>query len=69
MCPIHYFHIDHNAPRFIPTPPPPLSPPEFCIAIVSNSVVPKEIQDNDYAKFWEVNKVHYDLALWTIIGF
>ena len=59
MCPIHYFHIDHNAPRFIPPPP---SPPEFCITIVSNSVVPKEIQDNDYAKFWEVNKVHYDLC-------
>ena len=43
-------------------PPPPISPPEFCITIVSNSVVPKEIQDNDYAKFWEVNKVHYDLC-------
>ena len=35
MCPIHYFHIDHNAPRFInPThPPPTLTPPEFCITI------------------------------------
>ena len=43
-------------------PAPPLSPPEFCITIVFNSVVPKEIQDNDYAKFWEVNKVHYDLC-------
>ena len=58
MCPIHYFHIDHNAPCFIP--------PEFCKTIVSNSPgynsCPTEIQDNDYAKFWEVNKVHYGLC-------
>ena len=26
MCPIHYFHIDRNAPRFIPPPPPTLAP-------------------------------------------
>ena len=25
------------------------------------TVVPKEIQDNGYAKFWGVNKVHYSL--------
>ena len=30
--------------------------------LVGITVVPKEIQDNDYAKFWEVNKVHYDLC-------
>ena len=46
-------------------PPPPNSRPQnfaYLVTIVSNSVVPKEIQDNDYAKFWEVNKVHYDLC-------
>ena len=26
------------------------------------TVVPKEIQDNGYAKFWGVNKVHYGLC-------
>ena len=44
----HYFHIDHNAP---------CSPPEFCITIV----VPREIENNGYAKFWGVNKVHCGL--------
>ena len=26
------------------------------------TVVPREIQDNGYAKFWGVNKVHYGLS-------
>ena len=52
-------------------------PPKFCIIIVSNfswviTVVPREIQDNGYAKFGgggggggagrEVNRVHYGLC-------
>ena len=42
-------------------------PQKFCITIVSNfswvlQVVPREIEDIGYAKFWGVNKVHYGLC-------
>ena len=65
---IHYFRIDHNASCLPPPPPPPPAPQilhnhcfQFLLGI---TVVPREIQDNGYAKFgrgaggW-VNKVHY----------
>ena len=56
----HHFHIDHNAMHLVYL-------PKFCIAIVSNSpgyfaVIPRESKDNAYAKFREVNKVHYGLC-------
>ena len=37
--------------------------PKFCITIVSNFPwVPREIEDNSYAKLWGVNKEHYGLG-------
>ena len=30
--------------------------------LLGNTVVPREIQDNVYAKFWGVNRVHYGLC-------
>ena len=63
---IHYFHIDHNASCL---PPPPPSPPQIlhnhCFQfLLGITVVPREIQENGYAKFgggggW-VNNVHYN---------
>ena len=55
---IHHFHIDHNAPCL---PPRLLHNHCFQFPLVI-TVVPREIEDNDYAKFWEVNKVHYGLC-------
>ena len=50
---IHHFHIDHNAPC--------LRLAKFCITIVFTllgiTVVPREIEDNGYVKFWGINKV------------
>ena len=45
---IHYFRIDHNHLVY---------PPEFCITycfqlLLGITVVPREIQDSGYAKFW-----------------
>ena len=51
MCPIHYFHMDHNAPCFI-TPPTPPPTPEFCTTIVSNFTwVLQLFQQKSNAKF------------------
>ena len=45
MCPIHYFHIDHNAPCFIPPPPPPRILHNHCFQFhLGITVVPTEIQ-------------------------
>ena len=55
---IHQFHIDHNAPCL----PPPLPPHKFISFLLGIPVVPREIQDNDYAKFWGVNKVHVKIV-------
>ena len=63
MCPFHYFHIDHNAPCFVPPSSTPRILHNHCFQFhLGITVVPKEIHDNDYTKFWEVNKVHYDLC-------
>ena len=52
---IPHFHIHHNAPCL---------PPKFCKTIVSNFswVVPGEIDDSGWAKFWVVHKVHFGLC-------
>ena len=62
---IHYFHIDHNA-SCLPPPLPPQILHNHCFQfLLGITVVPREIQDNGYAKFffwgggW-VNKVHYN---------
>ena len=55
---IHYFHIDHNA-LCLPT----KILHNYCFQfLLGITVIPREIQDNGYAKFWCVNKVHYGLC-------
>ena len=54
----HYFHIDHNAPCL-----PPKILHNHCFQILQGiTVVPREIENNGYEKFWGVNKVHYGLC-------
>ena len=63
---INHFHIDHNTPC-LPLPP---TPPhqkkklhKHCFQFfLGVTVVPGEIEGNGYAKFCEVNKVHYGLS-------
>ena len=57
---IHYFRVDHNHLVY---------PPEFCITycfqlLLGITVVPREIQDNGYAKFLGVNTLHD--GLWHV---
>ena len=45
-------------------------PPKFCITgyfefLLGITVVPREIQDNGYAKFRRVNKVYYGLCAYV----
>ena len=59
--PIRHFHISHNAPYFAPPPPP---PPQIlrnlCFSFpLDIAAVPREIENNTYAKSWGANKVHY----------
>ena len=50
-----YFHTHHNAPSFTLR--------NLCFQfLLGITVVLIEIQDNGYAKFWGVNKVHYGLC-------
>ena len=56
----------HLPPHPTPPPPPP-SPTQIlhnhCFQFLWGiTVVQREIQDNGYAKFWEVNKVNYGLC-------
>ena len=54
----HYFHIDHNAPCF-----PLRSLHNHCLQTLQGiKVVPREIENNGYAKFLGANKVHYGLC-------
>ena len=54
-----------NATCLHPSPPPLALFPIFLLDI---TVVPREIEDNGYAKFWRVKKVHYGLneGKWSI---
>ena len=55
-----------------PTPVPPLPPPstkkkttnpDYCFQfLLGITVIPKEIEDNAYAKVWGINKVHIDFV-------
>ena len=58
---IRNFHISHNA--FLAPPPPPTPPQIFhnlCFSfLLGIIVVPREIENNAYAKSWGANKVHY----------
>ena len=54
---IRNFHIYHNAPF---SPPPPQSFYNLCFSfLLGIIVVPREIENNAYAKSWGANKVHY----------
>ena len=58
---IRHFHIPHNTHCLPPSPP---SPPKIlhnlCFPfLLGITVVPRETEDNAYAKFWGTNKVHY----------
>ena len=54
--------MDHDPPCF-PPPPPPLILHNHCFQVLLGiTVVPREIEDNGYAKFWGVNKVNYGLC-------
>ena len=55
---IRHLHHFHNAP-FLPPPPPILH--NVCFSfLLGITAVPREIGNNAYAKFWGVNKVHYE---------
>ena len=49
---IHHFHIDHNAPCL----PPRLLHNHCFQFLLGITVVPREIEDIGYAKFWEVKR-------------
>ena len=58
---IHHFQVDHNAP-YLP-PPPPLQILHHRFQFLPGvTVVPGEIEDNGYAQFCGVDKVHYCLC-------
>ena len=55
---IHHFHIDNNASCL-----PPKILQNHCFQFLQCiTVVPREIEDNGYAKLWGVNKVRYGLC-------
>ena len=57
---IHHFHVDHNAPYLPhPTPPPQILHHRCFQFLLGIAVVPREIEDNGYAKFCGVDKVHH----------
>ena len=54
-CVIRHLHISHNAPYL---------PPKILHNLCSSfplgiTVVPREIENNAYEKFWDANKMHY----------
>ena len=54
----HHFHIDYNVPCL-----PPKIFHNHCFQFLQDiRVVPGDIEDNGYAKFWGVNKVHHGLC-------
>ena len=61
----HHFHRDQCT---LSTPPPPKKKKKknlhhHCFQfLLGITVIPREIEDNGYAKFWGVNKVHYGLG-------
>ena len=53
---IRHLHISHNAPN----PPRPNSALPSCFSfLLSTAAVPREIENNAYARFWGANKEHY----------
>ena len=55
-----HFHISYNAPYFPPPPTPPQILHNLCFSfLLGITAVPREIENNAYAKFWGAKKVHY----------
>ena len=55
---IHHFHMDYNDSCLRPK-----NLRNHCFQfLLSITVVPREIEDNGYAKFWVLNKIHYGLC-------
>ena len=55
---IHHFYMDHNNPFFSPK-----ILHNHCFQfLLGMTVTPREIEDNGYAKFWGLKKVHYGLC-------
>ena len=54
-CNTRHFHISHNAPCL-----PSKILHNLCFSfLLGITAVPREIENNAYAKFWGANKVHY----------
>ena len=54
----HHFHIHYNVPCL-----PPKILHNHCFQFLQGiRLVPGDIEDNGYAKFWGVNKVHHGLC-------
>ena len=52
---IHHLHISHNASYL-----PPRILHNLCFSyLLGITAVPREIENNAYAKFWGANKMHY----------
>ena len=55
---IRNLHVNHNAPYSTPQ-----ILHNLCFSILLGiTVVPREIENHAYAKFWGVNKVHYGIC-------
>ena len=62
MC-IHCFLIGYNAPCSPPCPPQKKNLLNHCFQfLVGITVVPREIENNGYVKFWGLNRVNYGLC-------
>ena len=59
---IRHLHISHKAPYMPPSPPPPqiFHNLSGCFSFLLDiTAVPREIENNSYAKFWEAKKAHH----------
>ena len=62
ICHLHISHY-HNAPYLRPPPPPPPTKKKmhnlYFSFLLGITAIPREIENNVYAKFWGAHKVHY----------
>ena len=63
MYVIHCFLIGYNAPCSPPCPPQKKNLRNHCFQfLLGITVVPREIENNGYIKFWGLNRVNYGLC-------